>query len=189
MEKDKEYKEKNKINNLRDYEMIFHKYYNPLVVYANTIIKDIDETQDIVQQVFVSVWEKRNDIEFHTSVRAFLYKSVYNSCINFIKQQAIRNDYLKEAQLIDKNPVLNDEASQKELQIKIDYAIEQLPEQCKKIFRMSRYDEMRYQEIADKLNLSIKTVENQMGKALKILREHLKEFLTIIIIFLIKLLS
>ncbi|MBP7497579.1 MAG: RNA polymerase sigma-70 factor [Bacteroidales bacterium] len=189
MEKDKNYKENNKINNLKDYEMIFHKYYNPLVVYANTLLKDIDETQDIVQQVFVSVWEKRNEIEFHTSVRAFLYKSVYNSCINFIKQKTIRNDYLKEARFTEENPLFNDTASHKELQTKIDYAIDSLPEQCRKIFRMSRYDEMKYREIADKLNLSVKTVENQMGKALKVLREHLKEFLSIIIIFLIKLLS
>lgn len=185
MEQDKEVIHQFRSGNEDAFEQIFHAYYKALVHYAKTILKDMDDSEDIVQQVFVSVWEKRLNIEVHTSLKAILYKSVYNACLNRLKQQQVRNGYAKEViQLHNEQGITQDSVQQKELQHKIEAAINMMPEQCAKIFKMSRFEQMKYQEIADALNLSVKTIENQMGKALKIMREQLKEYLPLLIMIL-----
>lgn len=172
-----------------NFELIFHKYYMALVNYANTILNDIEESEDQVQQIYIMLWEKRAIIEIHTSLRAFLYKAVHNACLNKIKQQKVRSEYAKEIQLNNNSDYQYEKLEVNELQKKIDNAIDLLPEQCSKIFKMSRFEQLKYQEIADQLGLSIKTIENQMGKALKILREQLKEYLPLLIICLTKIVS
>lgn len=163
--------------------MIFNQYYQPLVQYGNTFMKDLDEAEDVVQQVFVSVWEKRESTEIHTSLRALLYKAVHNACLNRIKQQKVRRDFAQSEMAGNTEASVADPLQAKELQQKIEEAIGELPEQCAKIFRMSRFEQLKYQEIADQLQLSVKTVENQMGKALKLMRESLKEYLPVLIFF------
>lgn len=183
MDQKKEIKEE-----LRDhgtFELVFSKYYKPLVVYANTFMKDIPESQDIVQQVFVSFWEKRESLQIHTSLNGLLYKAVYNVCLNRIKQQKTRMNHIQEIKMTSSFSTAGERVQEKELEKKIHGAIDRLPEQCAKIFRMSRFEHLKYQEIADKLGLSVKTVENQMGKALKIMRESLKDYITLLILFLI----
>jgi RNA polymerase sigma-70 factor, ECF subfamily len=174
---------------IKNFESIFKAYYKALVVYANTILNDIEEAEDRVQQVYIMLWEKRATIEIHTSLRSFLYKAVHNACLNKIKQQNIKTEYAKVIQLSSTVEYKNAILEEKELQKKIEDAIDILPEQCGKIFKMSRFEELKYKEIADTLGLSVKTIENQMGKALKILREQLKEYLPLIIIGLIKIIS
>jgi RNA polymerase sigma-70 factor (ECF subfamily) len=164
---------------------MFKAYYGALVGYGKTIIKDADEAEDIVQQVFISVWEKRSALEIHTSFRAMLYKAVYNSCLNRIKHDGIKRSYVREIKLTSSSSFSREDIQYKELQKKINDAIDQLPEQCAKIFKMSRFEYLKYQEIADKLGLSIKTVENQMGKALKLLRENMKEYLMLLIMTMV----
>lgn len=176
-----------KEGDIKSFESIFNAYYKALVRYAYTMLNDMDEAEDRVQQVYVMLWEKRSTIEIHTSVRAFLYKTVHNTCLNKIKQQKVRSEYAKVVQLNTKPDFQDEKLVEKELQKKIDDAINLLPEQCGKIFKMSRFEQMKYQEIADQMGLSIKTIENQMGKALKILREQLKEYLPLLIICLTKL--
>lgn len=178
-----------KEGDVKTFELIFSSYYKALVNYANTILNDADEAEDIVQQVYIMLWEKRLVLEVHTSLRAFLYKSVYNACLNKIKQQKVRSEYAKVVQLNSNIEYQHEKLVEKELQKKIDDAIDLLPEQCSKIFKMSRFEQLKYQEIADQLGLSIKTIENQMGKALKILREQLKEYLPLLIICLTKIVS
>lgn len=185
MEQNKEVIHQFRSGNEDAFEQIFHAYYKALVHYAKTILKDMDDSEDIVQQVFVSVWENRLKIEIHTSLRALLYKSVHNACLNKIKQQQVRSVYAKEViQLHNEQGITQDTIQQKELQHKIEAAMDMMPEQCAKIFKMSRFEQMKYQEIADALNLSVKTIENQMGKALKIMREQLKEYLPLLIMIL-----
>ena len=185
MEQDKEVIHQFRSGNEDAFEQIFHAYYKALVHYAKTILKDMDDSEDIVQQVFVSVWEKRLKIEIHPSLRALLYKSVHNACLNKIKQQQVRSGYAKEViQLHNEQGITQDSIQQKELQHKIEAAMDMMPEQCAKIFKMSRFEQMKYQEIAEALNLSVKTIENQMGKALKIMREQLKEYLPLLIMIL-----
>lgn len=185
MEQDKEVIEQFRSGNTEAFESIFHAYYKALVAYARTLLKDADDAEDIVQQVFIAAWEKRSVTEIHTSLRALLYKSVHNACLNRLKQQQVRSGYAKEViQLHREQDTTEDRLQQKELQKKIDDALEQLPEQCAKIFKMSRFEQLKYQEIADRLSLSVKTIENQMGKALKIMREQLKDYLPLLVMIL-----
>lgn len=166
--------------------MVFRDYYTPLVRYGNTFLKDTDETEDVVQQVFVSLWEKRTQLDIHTSVRAVLYRAVHNACLNRLKHQKVRKDYAGDFKNTQSDSEQTDALEAAELQERINRAIEGMPEQCARIFKMSRFEQLKYQEIADQLGLSIKTVENQMGKALKIIREALKDYLPLFILFLLQ---
>lgn len=167
---------------LNTFEMVFRDYYKPLVRYGNTFLKDTDETEDVVQQVFVSLWEKRTQLDIHTSIRAVLYKSVQNACLNKIKHLKVRSAYAEDWKATQSEMQTSDSVQAKELNEQIQLAIEGMPEQCGRIFKMSRFEQLRYQEIADQLGLSVKTVENQMGKALKIVREELKDYLPLLIL-------
>lgn len=170
-----------KEGNQKAFEMIFNDYYTPLVSYSNTIVKDQGDAEDIVQQLFIKVWQKRSELEKIDSIRNYLYRSVYNASLNRVKQQAVRNTYAKEQ--VHLHSVTADiNLGQKELQQKIDEAIAKLPEQCAHVFKLSRFKELKYHEIAAELNISVKTVENHMGKALRLMREMLKEYLPILLI-------
>jgi RNA polymerase sigma-70 factor (ECF subfamily) len=151
--------------------------------YCATIIKDSDDAEDIVQQAFFSLWQKKDSISIHTSARAYLYKTVYNASLDFLKHIRVKKKYEKDFPAPDLYPVDRDNA-EKELQEKIRMAISDLPEACGRIFRMSKYDHLKYREIAGKLNISEKTVENQMSKALKLLREALQEYIPLLILLI-----
>ncbi|MGV3596214.1 MAG: RNA polymerase sigma-70 factor [Bacteroidota bacterium] len=171
------------LKDIKAFEMLFNQYYKPLVNYSFTFLKDPGEAEDVVQQVYINVWQKRDELDIHTSLRAFLYKSVHNACLNRIKQMAVRESYAADSMRTATVEHTADVVVAKELKQKIDDAIDQLPEQCGKIFKMSRYGNLKYQQIADTLGISVKTVENQMGKALKILRTELKEYMPLLILF------
>jgi RNA polymerase sigma-70 factor, ECF subfamily len=171
---------------LKTFEMVFRDYYKPLVRYGSTFLKDSDEAEDVVQQVFVSLWEKQTQLDIHTSIRAVLYKAVQNACLNKIKYLKVRTSYAEELKATAIQEDASDPVQANELNERIHLAVENMPEQCGRIFKMSRYEQLRYQEIADQLGLSVKTVENQMGKALKIVREELKDYLPLLILFFIQ---
>lgn len=169
------------------FKMLFDTYYEVLTRYAFTFIRDGDEAEDIVQNVFINLWENRMNVDIHTSARALLYKSVYNASLNRIKHLKVKGEHVSEAAFNQELSYQNQTLDHKELVNKLNEALEFLPEQCRKIFELSRFQQLKYQEIADELNLSIKTIENQMGKALKIMRNQLKDYLPIILIILSKL--
>ena len=173
--------------NERVYETIFRKHYQALCNYACGILKDMDDAEEVVQSIFLKFWEQRESIEINVSLKSYLYRAVHNTCLNRLKHLKIQEtyrqyvgDYLEETfdsatEIMDKN----------ELESRIANALEKLPEQCRIIFKMSRFEELKYQEIADKLELSIKTIENQIGKALRIMRTELADYLPIILIFIL----
>jgi RNA polymerase sigma-70 factor (ECF subfamily) len=168
------------------FEMFFRAHYQPLCNYAFTFVQDRDEAEEIVQSTFLAVWEKREAIEIRTSLKSYLYAMVRNSCLNAIKHEKIKQKHAGEELAIGDRShesvahgVLSDE-----LEERIHMSMEKLPEQCRLIFKLSRFEELKYAEIAEQLNISIKTVENQIGKALKIMREELKEYLPIILVLL-----
>lgn len=167
------------------FEALFHSYYEMLTRYAFTFINNSDEAEDIVQQVYINLWENRMKVQVHTSARSLLYKAVYNACLNRIKHLKIKTRYNSEA-LYTTEQSYTHPTDQKELMNRLDEALKALPEQCRRIFEMSRFEQLKYHEIAEKLNLSIKTIENQMGKALKIMRMELKDYLPIILMILSK---
>lgn len=167
------------------FEMLFRTYYKPLCQYAYSFLNDKDEAEEVVQSTFISVWEKRSDIRIETSMKSYLYRSVRNGCLNFIKHIKVRKQFVASENL--GGEPAHDGVSQKvisgELEGKILAAMKVLPEQCRLVFQLSRFEELKYQEIATQLNISVKTVENHMGKALKIMRQELKEYLPLLLLF------
>jgi RNA polymerase sigma-70 factor (ECF subfamily) len=172
----------NHFNTHSDFEAIFKAYYEGLCRYASMWLKDTDESEEIVQLVFVQLWEKREKIQISSSLKSYLYKSVYHSALNSLKHQKIKEEYVHMKQSEIQESELQSKQSLKELETRIEKALNTLPEQCKLIFSMSRFEELKYREIADILNISIKTVENQMGKALRLMRHNLSDFLTLLLL-------
>ncbi len=172
---------------IKSFERVFNTYCENLVRYAESILKNTYEAEDIVQQLFVQCWAKRETLDVNTSLKSYLYKSTYNSCLNKIKQLGVRESYA--AYHLHVNQGQAGAASQqleaKEAASAIQEAMNELPEQCRLVFKMSRFDQMKYQEIADELGISIKTVENQMGKALKHMRLKLKDYIMVLLLFFI----
>ena len=172
--------------NERIFEETFRKYYQSLCNYANSILKEMDESEEIVQHLFLTIWEKRADLEINISLKSYLYRAVHNHCLNRIKHLKIREEYQQYATNFYESSYesVSQTVMKNELEQKIEAAIKKLPEQCRLIFRMSRFEELKYNEIAEQLELSPKTVENQIGKALKFLRVELAEYLPLLIYFL-----
>ncbi|TAE77610.1 MAG: RNA polymerase sigma-70 factor [Bacteroidetes bacterium] len=172
-----------KNNNRTAYEMLFRQFYAPLVRFAKEILKDKDRAEDMVQEVFVKVWEKRHQINIETGIKPYLYMAVKNHCLSALRVEE-RNVFLAD-ELGDDIRVSSNQADLQtntiHLKQHIAEAIEKLPPKCALIFKMSRFEEKTYQEIADALELSVKTIENQMGRALQLLRTHLHPYLNAII--------
>lgn len=149
-------------------------------------MEDLESAEEIVQDLFVRFWEQRETKEITTSIRAYFYSSVRNACLNQLKHLKIKDKYKQEQ---ERELTFNSSQNQNDLELseldqKIHNAINAMPEGRRKIFILSRFDGLKYQEIAEKLNISIKTVENQMGEALKFLRLQLKDFIVTVLIFL-----
>lgn len=168
------------------FEMLFKTYYQPLCNYAYTFLQDKEDAEEIVQSTFLLVWEKRDTLAIRTSVKPYLYAMVRNACLNVIKHEKIKQKFAgEEMALADRgHDSVNHAIATNELENRIKAALEALPEQCRLVFKLSRFEELKYAEIAEQLNISIKTVENHMGKALKIMREQLKDYLPLILVFL-----
>jgi RNA polymerase sigma-70 factor, ECF subfamily len=168
------------------FEMIFKAYYQPLCRYAYSFLEDKEEAEEVVQSAFITVWEKRKSIDIQTSLKSYLYRMVRNGCLNVIKHEKVKQQHVAHEMAVTE--VSYESVSQKvyatELEIKITEAMKALPDQCRLVFQLSRFEELKYQEIADQLKISVKTVENHMGKALKIMREQLKEYLPLLLIFM-----
>lgn len=168
------------------FEKIFKEHFKGLHAYAYTMLKDEQAAEDVVQNMFLKLWEKKERIHIEKSIAAYLYRSVYNDCINQINHMKVRAAYeAYESYNARNNNSEHDPVSYTELEGKIAQALNELPEGCRTVFQMSRYEELKYHEIAAKLGISIKTVENQMGKALRLMREKLAEHLPAVLIFLL----
>ena len=154
---------------------IFEAYYKDLVMFAFTFTKNSDNAEEIVQEVFVRLWEKRSDLRQQGSLKSYLLKSIQNLCIDEIRHQKVRDDYAgdKEIQQLYTNDT-EDYILYTDLQNRLDDLLAQMPDEMAQTFRMNRFDGLKYQEIAQQLNVSLRTVESRIGKALQILRQGLK---------------
>lgn len=166
--------------------MLFRNFYQPLCNYAYTFVQDRDEAEEIVQSTFMSVWEKRDALEIRTAVKPYLYAMVRNACLNVIKHEKVKQVHAAGEIALAERSVesVTRTVMAAELEDKIQEALLKLPEQCRLVFKLSRFEELKYAEIAEQLNISVKTVENQMGKALKIMRDQLSEYLPMLIILM-----
>lgn len=169
------------------FEQLFKAHYKALHAYATTILKDIDIAEEVVQNLFLKFWEKRELLSIATSIKAYLYKCVYNDSLNYLKHENVKlkhQNFTVYTMDTSSEPA-SAKAELTELETKLRAALNELPEQCRTIFQLSRFEELKYKEIAEQLGLSIKTVENQMGKALKILRIKLVDFLILVLLGLV----
>ncbi|HMH21052.1 MAG TPA: RNA polymerase sigma-70 factor [Puia sp.] len=170
------------------FEKVFTTYYEALHAYAFIILGDGAIAEELVQEVFFSVWAKKDKLDIRSSLKSYLYKSVFNECMDHLKHRkhkAIHTSYvLHQARISSSGEDADRRAGLKDLEKKLQKALNDLPEQCRIIFQLSRFEGAKYQEIAAQLGLSVKTVEAQMGKALRRLRISLAEFLPLLIFFL-----
>lgn len=175
-----------KAGDLTAFEMLFRTYYQPLCNYAFTFVQDRDEAEEIVQSTFLNIWEKRESLSIHTGVKPYLYAMVRNACLNLLKHEKIKQQHAAMEMAVAERSVesVARTVMASELEAKIYQAMDHLPEQCRLIFKLSRFEELKYSEIAQQLDISVKTVENQMGKALRIMREQLKDYLPLLIILM-----
>lgn len=156
-------------------EQWYNTYYSILCVYANKFLKDLDLSRELVQDVFVKLYDKKEALSIHTSAKSHLYQSVKNACLNSIKQKqthALHHENIKYLNG-DFSYETDELYGQSELEYELHKAIEELPEKCRDIFKMNRMEGLSNQEIADYLNISKRTVETQISKALKTLRNQL----------------
>lgn len=171
------------------FEHLFKTYFRELHAYAFSLLKDWDAGEEIVQALFLKLWEKNEWTNINTSIKSYLYKCVYHDSLNFMRREKIHLRYQTLTAHALKNET--DDASNKiklsEAERHLDMALNKLPEKCRAIFHLSRFEHLKYQEIANQLEISIKTVETHMVKALRILRKEMQEFLPFIALVLINL--
>jgi RNA polymerase sigma-70 factor, ECF subfamily len=160
------------------FEMLFRKYYASLVTYAYSFIKDKDASEEIVQEFFYNYWKKRKDIKIKISIQSYLYRSIRNNSLKYLDALAVRRKYADSVLLQTKDQAGYEggELELTELNELIEETLAKLPERCSLIFRMSRFEGLKYEEIATELSISVKTVEANMGKALRLLRERLGKY-------------
>jgi RNA polymerase sigma-70 factor, Bacteroides expansion family 1 len=165
------------------FDGIFREYYRSMHGYAYSIVKDSDTAEEIVQLIFCKLWQKRDQIQVQTSMKSYLYRSVHNECLNYMRGAKVREKHEKTAvQFKASTGGSTDNAAYKELQQRVNAVLNELPEQCRTIFQLSRYEEMNYKEIAEEMNVSLSTVKNEVAKALKLLRVRLADYLPLITI-------
>lgn len=176
----------------RVYKALFRKYYANLLFYATRLLGE-DDAEDVVQDVFVELWRRKDSMEIGDQIQAFLYRAVYTRSLNVLKHRNIEDGYCaalaeinqKRAEFYqpDNNEVIR-RIEDRELRKEIYNAINELPEKCREVFKLSYLHDMKNKEIADVLGISLRTVEAHMYKALKFLRNRL-EHLWILLLFIL----
>lgn len=154
----------------RDIDEAFRCYYRPLCLYAMHYLHDMYLVEDLVQDCFVELWERMNDEKTVSSVKAYLYMMVRNRCLDTLKKD---NQIDCNVSPSDLAGIIQDEEAEERslIEARLWTAIDSLPKKCREVFLLSKRDGLKYKEIADKLNISTKTVENQVAKAMKLLKE------------------
>lgn len=168
------------------FETLYKQYYRTIYSYAAHFVNEHSVRMDIVQDVFGYVWENKETLQINKSIKSYLLTACHNTCLNYINKQKVRQKYVSKVLERDANYVDGyDAVYVEELKAKIEVVLEELPEQCRKIFELSRIKGMKHKEIAELLNISPKTVEVQVYRALKVFKLALKVgVLTFVYIFL-----
>lgn len=166
------------------FESVFKSYYASLASFACQYVSDKEEAEEIVQEMFTNLWAKGDQIRIQTTVKSYLFGATRNACLNHLKRKKVAKKYEDRQLWVAKEEQEIDFLELDQLHELIEAAMNKIPEKCREIFELSRSDGKKYQEIADELQISIKTVENQMGKALRILREELQDYLPSILFWL-----
>jgi RNA polymerase sigma-70 factor (ECF subfamily) len=156
------------------FEELFNLYCQQLINFARRYVLDKQIAENIVQDVFVSIWQSRTNLDPSKMIKAYLFTAVKNNSLKHLRHLKIENKGIDDSPTYiydDERP--DKKLDEKEVELKIHHAINELPEKCREIFKMNRFENLKYAEIAEILDISIKTVETQMGRALKKLRDRL----------------
>jgi RNA polymerase sigma-70 factor, ECF subfamily len=166
----------------KEFETLFRAYFKPLVGFSTKYVGDVDDAKGIVHDVYVNLWEKFSSLPSDTNLRSYLYTAVKNRSLNHVR------DRKKHVVLSEASENIHTEENKafgtQELETEIELGIAGLPDKCRQVFEMSRMEGLRYSQIAERMNISVKTVEAQMTKAMSHLRLHLKEFLAILFLLI-----
>lgn len=175
MEEDIQIIQRIKDGDQKAFDSLFRKYYKYLVVTAYHYVKDNNQAKDMAQEIFCDIWQRRKEIKINHP-KAFLRRAVVNKCLATIRKNS-RIDYSDETSSFDiqSKKYVDEEISFNEVNQILKRVVESLPDRCKEIFKLSRFEQLSHKEIAAQLDISVKTIENQMTKALKIVRKELKE--------------
>ena len=178
-----------KIKDEKSFEVLFKTHYDTLVRFVYKYLNNLEESEEIVQDVFYTLWDKSESISIQSSIKSYLYQTARNKSLNIIKHNKVKQkhvDYIKHS---ESDYTKDTHMELDELQTKINEALDVLPPKCRQVFELSRFEEKKYREIAEELNISIKTVENHMGKALGLLRSSLKEYLPVYLALFLEILK
>jgi RNA polymerase sigma-70 factor (ECF subfamily) len=171
-------------NNPVSFELFFREHHKQMVFYAAKFVDDYETARDIVQEVFLKTWENREKVQISTSLTTYLFAAIRNQCINYVRHQSVNMKFTNETQLQLKELEISYYTSveeqhlnlfEQETREKIQRTISTLPEKCRQIFSMSRFEGIRSNDIAKKLNISVRTVETQIYRALKEIKKKLME--------------
>lgn len=161
------------------FSILFTRYYADLFRFSMTITRDKTAAEEIVQDLFVRFWEGRKVCKAIGSLKAYFLKSVQNRSIDWLRHESIRNNFT--AMMLEHPLALQNDTENyilyTELEAKMQSALEKLPEECAAVFRKSRFEAFKYEEIAELMGISVRTVENRISKSIHLLRLQLKDFI------------
>ena len=161
---------------VKSFEFLFRFYYEPLLAYAERMLKRKADAEEVVQDLFLKIWRDRQNMKIERSLAAYLYKSVYHRCLNKMKKEELGRNYREYAAHLPAPENLAEERMKyEELNRKFFELLESMPLRRQTIFKLNRFQGLKYREIAEKLSISVKTVEAHMSKALQYLRKNLPE--------------
>jgi RNA polymerase sigma-70 factor (ECF subfamily) len=170
------------VGNAASFEKLFNHYCQPLINFSRRYVRDRQAAENIVQDIFVRIWTNHTNLDPSKSIKSYLFTSVKNESLKYLRHLDVELKSIgKMADPANEGDHPEKNYDQSELERNINKAVSELPAKCREIFSMSRFDNLKYAEIAQILNISVKTVETQMGRALKKLRERLKPFLILLI--------
>lgn len=170
------------------FEMIFHRYWEKLFSYLYNRLHNKIASEEIVQEVLISIWEKRKTLSIHTSLSSYLYKAAKYRMLNYIRSEKVRktyfSDFLETQISLVSDPLGPQLQNVSDLKDLIEKRLQELPPKCREVYRMSREEHIPNQEIADQLRISKKTVENYLTIALKHLRIHLADYIMMLVVLI-----
>ncbi|RKD90621.1 RNA polymerase sigma-70 factor [Mangrovibacterium diazotrophicum] len=161
--------------NEENFSSLFDQYYEALCFFADKYLDDLDMSRSVVQDVFVSIWTKRENISPKFSIKSYLYFAVRNRALDHLRRNK-RNVEFSEG--VENNLLVpfDDRVEEAEITARVNKSINELPERCREVFILCRFEGLKYSQCAEQLNISVKTVESQMAIALKRLREKLADY-------------
>ncbi len=166
-------------------ELLFRQYYSYVCKMVYQVVPEANVAEDLAQDIFFEMWRRKDQLNI-TSIRAYLRRAALNRTLNYLRNRKIKwDDELSFPEQESRETPTQESVETAELEQMIEAAIDQLPERCRAVFLLSRFEELSHQEIADELDISVKTVENQITKALKYLRKALQPYLSANLLFLL----